>query len=252
MKLIRFSYREKIRWGVLKGDRVFEYARPPFGKTSVKKRPLPLSAVRVCAPVEPSKIILAGLNYRDHAAELNMPLPKNPIIFLKPPTTIIGPSDAIRYPANVDRVDYEAELAVVIKKTAKNIPEKDVPKYILGYTCLNDVTARTIQTADGQWTRAKSFDTFCPIGPWIETKLDPSACRITATVNNEIKQDSSTSDFIFSINYLISFISRCMTLLPGDVIATGTPPGIGPLTVGDTVSITIEGIGSLTNQVVTA
>ena len=196
------------------------------------------------------KIILVGLNYRDHARELKMPIPKNPIIFLKPPTTLIGNLDKIIYPKQSKRIDYEAELALVIKKTCRNIKSQDAKKYILGYTCLNDVTARDLQKIDGQWTRAKSFDSFCPIGPWIETDLDPSKLQIRCWLNNKLKQDSSTAQLIFPVEKLVSFISSIMTLYPGDVISTGTPSGVGPMQPGDRVEVEIEGIGKLTNQVV--
>ena len=179
-----------------------------------------------------------------------MPIPKNPIIFLKPPTTLIGNLDKIIYPKQSKRIDYEAELALVIKKTCRNIKPQEAKKYILGYTCLNDVTARDLQKIDGQWTRAKSFDSFCPIGPWIETDLDPSKLQIRCWLNNKLKQDSSTAQLIFPVEKLVSFISSIMTLYPGDVISTGTPSGVGPMQPGDRVEVEIEGIGKLTNQVV--
>jgi len=189
------------------------------------------------------------LNYKNHAKELKMKIPENPILFLKPPTTLIGHNAAIHYPQGVKQVDYEGELALVIKKKAKNISQKKTEDYILGYSCLNDVTARDVQSQDIQWTRAKSYDTFCPLGPWIETSLNPSALGIKTFVNGKQKQNSCTSHFIFSIYYLISFISQVMTLIPGDVISTGTPPGVGPMKVGDVVEVEIEGIGRLRNKV---
>ena len=198
----------------------------------------------------PTKIILVGLNYREHARELRMPIPKEPVIFLKPPSALIGRGEAIVYPTGVKRLDYEAELAFVIKKQGRNIPERKAKDYILGYTCLNDVTARDIQKKDGQWTRAKSFDTFCPVGPRLVPALDPARLRIRAYLNGSIKQDASTADFIFPVPKLIAFVSRVMTLFPGDIISTGTPPGVGPMRAGDTIKIEIEGIGSLTNKVV--
>jgi len=206
--------------------------------------------MRILSPVQPSKIILVGLNYRDHARELRMAIPKEPVIFLKPPTAVIANAGNIIYPSGVKRLDYEAELALVVKKTARNIPAKSAKNYILGYTCLNDVTARDLQKKDGQWTRSKSFDTFCPIGPWIETKLDPSNLRIQCRLNDKLKQDSSTANFIFPVEYLVCFISRIMTLFPGDVISTGTPVGVGPMQPGDRVEVEIEGIGKLFNQVI--
>lgn len=206
--------------------------------------------MRILSPVQPSKIILVGLNYRDHARELHLVIPKEPVIFLKPPTAVIANAENIIYPLGVKRLDYEAELALVIKKKARNIPAERVKNYILGYTCLNDVTARDLQKKDGQWTRAKSFDTFCPIGPWIETKLDPSNLRIKCRLNNKLKQDSSTANFIFPVEHLVSYISRIMTLFPGDIISTGTPVGVGPMLPGDRVEVEIEGIGKLFNQVI--
>jgi len=172
------------------------------------------------------------------------------IIFLKPSTTLVAHKENIIYPKGIERLDYEAELALVIKKEAKDIAEEKVKDYILGYTCLNDVTARDIQKKDGQWTRAKSFDTFCPLGPWIETDIDPSNLMIKSYLNGELRQKSATSNFIFSVEYLVSFISRIMTLLPGDVISTGTPKDIGEMKVNDVIEVEIEGIGKLKNRVI--
>ncbi|MFH1618088.1 MAG: fumarylacetoacetate hydrolase family protein [Candidatus Margulisiibacteriota bacterium] len=202
--------------------------------------------------IKPSKIICVGLNYKDHAAEMKMPIPAEPVLFMKPPTTVIYNNDNIVYPKMTGNLHYEAELAIVIKGKAKNVAEEDVEKYILGYTCANDVTARDLQSKDGQWTRAKSFDTFCPIGPEIISPkdLDVNNLSIKAFLNDELKQSSNTSQMIFKPSYLVSFISRIMTLLPDDVIITGTPPGIGPMRAGDKVEIEIEGIGKLTNKVV--
>ncbi len=206
--------------------------------------------MKVSLPEYPGKIILVGLNYRDHAKELEMRIPQEPIIFMKPPSALIGPNQKIAYPKGVKRVDYEAELAVVISDKAKNITEKTAKNCILGYTCLNDVTARNLQKKDGQWTRAKSFDTFCPVGPHVETDLDPQDLKIQTFLNGKLKQNSRTSNFIFSVEFLVSFISKVMTLEPGDIVSTGTPAGVGPMESGDKVSVFIEGIGSLENQVV--
>ncbi len=200
----------------------------------------------------PSKIIAVGLNYTDHAKELRMECPKEPLIFIKPPTTVIGHLDNIVYPPSVSRLDYEAELAVVIKQKAKDVPVEAAKEYILGYTCLNDVTARDLQAKDGQWTRAKSFDTFCPVGPHVVTDVDPTDLKIELFLNNELKQSSSTKNQIFSPEYLVSFISKVCTLLPGDIIATGTPAGVGPMQRGDNIEVRIEKIGSLKNRVVEA
>ena len=197
----------------------------------------------------PSKIVAVGLNYHNHAKELGMKPPTEPIIFIKPETAVISNEENIVYPKQSKRVDYEAELALVIKKKCKNVNIKDAMKYIKGYTCLNDVTARDIQFRDSQWTRAKSFDTFCPIGPELvkPEKIDPHNTKIQLFLNGKLKQDSSTKEFIFPIPKVISFISKIMTLNPGDVITTGTPPGIGPMKRGDTVEVKIEGIGILRN-----
>ena len=205
---------------------------------------------RFLAPVQPSKIIAVGLNYRDHAREMGLELPGEPILFMKPSTAVIGPFEEIRYPSQSSRVDYEAELAVVIGTACRNVRASRAKDCILGYTCLNDVTARDLQAKDGQWTRAKSFDTFAPIGPWIATDIeDPHALSITARLNGEVKQSSNTSNLIFSVFELVEFISSVMTLKPGDVIATGTPSGVGPMLPGDEIAIEIEGIGVLSNRV---
>lgn len=205
---------------------------------------------RFLAPVQPSKIIAVGLNYRDHAREMGLDLPGEPILFMKPSTAVIGPFEEIRYPSQSSRVDYEAELAVVIGTACRNVRASRAKDCILGYTCLNDVTARDLQAKDGQWTRAKSFDTFAPIGPWIATDIeDPHALSITARLNGEVKQSSNTSNLIFSVFELVEFISSVMTLKPGDVIATGTPSGVGPMLPGDEIAIEIEGIGVLSNRV---
>ena len=198
---------------------------------------------------QPTKVVLVGLNYKDHARELQMPLPDEPILFLKPPTALIGPEDYIVYPKQSKRVDYEAELALVIKDECKDIEPDEVMDFVEGFTCLNDVTARDLQSKDVQWTRAKSFDTFCPIGPKIVTDIEPNNVKIQSYLNGELRQDSNTSNFIFTTEELVSFVSRVMTLQKGDIIATGTPSGIGAMQRGDTVEIKIEGIGTLRNYV---
>jgi 2-keto-4-pentenoate hydratase/2-oxohepta-3-ene-1,7-dioic acid hydratase in catechol pathway len=205
---------------------------------------------KLLPPVQPTKIIAVGLNYRDHVQEMGHELPKAPVLFMKPSTAVIGPFDVIRYPSQSTRVDYEAELAVVMGKTCKGVKAAQARDYILGYTCFNDVTARDLQVLDGQWTRAKSFDTFAPIGPWIITDIDdPHALAITAKLNGEIKQSSNTSNLIFGVFELVEFISGVMTLNPGDTIATGTPSGVGPMNPGDEIAIEIQGIGVLKNKV---
>ncbi|MGC9444115.1 MAG: fumarylacetoacetate hydrolase family protein [Candidatus Methanospirareceae archaeon] len=198
---------------------------------------------------QPTKVVLVGLNYRDHARELKMELPEEPIIFLKPPTALIGPEEFIIYPAQSTRVDYEAELAVVMKNTCRNVEPDAVMDFVEGFTCLNDVTARDLQRKDVQWTRAKSFDTFCPVGPRIVSNIDPNNVRIQSYLNGELRQDSTTTNFIFRVEELVSFLSKVMTLHPGDIIATGTPSGIGALQRGDTIEIVIAGIGTLRNYV---
>lgn len=201
-------------------------------------------------PTKPTKIICLGLNFIDHAIELKMKIPETPIIFIKPTSALIGHKDNIIYPEMTKQVDYEGELAIVIKKTAKGIPPENVNEYILGYTCFNDVTARDLQKIDGQWTRAKSFDTFAPVGPWIVNGIEPHNLKIQTLLNGKIVQESNTKNMIFSVPHVVSFISSIMTLYPGDIISLGTPPGVGELKRGDTISIKIENIGELTNYVV--
>lgn len=241
MKLVRFQTFQGTFSGVIQGNEI-----KPWGPNPADSK-CALSDARLLTPCLPSKIVAVGLNYRDHAAELKMKLPEEPLIFLKPSSSVIGPQETIVMPPQSARVDYEAELAIVIGKEARNVLEKDAEKVILGYSCLNDVTARDLQNKDGQWTRAKSFDTFCPIGPWIETDLDPSDLKIDLFLNGQTKQSSRTSNLIFSCFKLIEFITSVMTLYPGDVIATGTTSGIGPMVNGDVVEVRIEGIGSLVN-----
>ncbi len=250
MRLVRFQAEERTAYGIMRDNAVEEISGDLFGDFSGLKKFHALSGVKLLAPCSPSKIIAVGLNYRDHAKELGFSIPENPILFLKPPTAIIGPADRIRYPAMSRQVDYEAELGIVIRDKVRGIPPEQARKHIFGYTCANDVTARDLQKKDGQWTRAKSFDTFCPVGPWIETSLSPDDLQIEAYLNNERKQFSRTSQFVFPVNELVSFISQVMTLEPGDLIITGTPAGIGPMHPGDTIEVRIEGIGSLKNRVV--
>jgi len=249
MRILRFYYKRNVCWGILNDDLISILSDEPFNTITLSHEKVAFSKVKILPPVHPSKIILAGLNYRGHAREMKMAYPQEPLIFLKAPTSIIADGDDIIYPSGVKRLDYEAELALVIKKKARNISTARVQDYILGYTCLNDVTARDLQKKDGQWARAKSFDTFCPVGPWIETALNPLNLRIKCRLNNRLRQDSHTGDFIFSVNYLVSYISKVMTLLPGDIISTGTPAGIGSMRPGDKVEVEIEGLGKLVNFV---
>lgn len=240
----------EITWAIVDGDAIRQIDGTPFGVYTLTGRVIPLPRAKLLAPVEPSKVIAVGLNYLDHARELKMAVPKEPILFMKPATAAVGPGDAILYPEMSKRVDYEAELVIVIKEQAKYVPQNEAGRYIVGYTCGNDVTARDLQNRDGQWTRCKGFDTFCPLGPWIETELDPSDVKVEAVLNGEVRQSSSTTNLIFDTNFLVSFVSRVMTLLPGDVIMTGTPFGVGPMEPGDEIEVRVEGIGSLINKVV--
>jgi 2-keto-4-pentenoate hydratase/2-oxohepta-3-ene-1,7-dioic acid hydratase in catechol pathway len=212
----------------------------------------PLADVRLLAPVLPSKVVAIGKNYADHAREMGGEPPADPVIFLKPSTAVVGPRDPIVYPTGLsERVDFEGELTVVIGRLCKQVPPERVPEVVFGYTCANDVTARDLQARDGQWARAKGFDSFCPLGPWIETDVDPSDLELTTIVNGEIRQNSRTSLLLHGVAALVSYVSAVMTLLPGDVLLTGTPAGVGPLKDGDEVSVTVEGIGTLTNGVIT-
>ena len=225
----------------------------PFGPITFTGERWALPDVRLLSPVLPSKVVAIGKNYADHAAEMvtgdDPSAPDQPLVFLKPSTSVIGPRDVIRLPIESELVHFEGELAVVISQPAKDVPRERAFDVVLGYTCANDVSARDLQKADGQWTRAKGFDSFCPLGPWIETVLDPGDLRLTTSVNGEIEQDARTSALIHDIPTLIAYASRIMTLLPGDVILTGTPAGVGPIVDGDTVTVEIEGIGALTNAV---
>lgn len=250
MKIIRYQDGALIKWGIIEEGMVREMEGSPFEHFHLSPKATKLGEVKLLAPCLPSKIIALGLNYRDHAEEVKMPIPDKPLLFMKPSTSVIGPGDGIVYPKMSKRVDYEAELAVVIGKEAKAVPEEKTSDYILGYTCLNDVTARDLQPKDGQWTLSKSFDTFAPIGPWIVTDIDPHQLEIATYLNGEKRQHSNTKNLIFGPHYLVSYISHVMTLLPGDVIATGTPSGIGRMVPGDKVEVVIEGIGALTNIVI--
>ncbi|MDD2901514.1 MAG: fumarylacetoacetate hydrolase family protein [Syntrophales bacterium] len=253
MRIVRIEQKGRTACGILEGEKISVLWGLPYdgGLANTTGEVLSLPEVTLLAPCEPTKIIALGLNYRDHAAEFGNPVPDEPLIFMKPSTSVIGPDAAIIYPAMSRRVDYEAELAVILGKTARHVPEDKALDYVLGYTCFNDVTARDLQKKDGQFTRAKGFDTFAALGPWIETAIAaPDNLTVEAYLNGERKQHSNTSDMVFGVATLISFISRIMTLLPGDVIATGTPSGIGPMRVGDMVEIRVENIGALRNKVV--
>jgi 2-keto-4-pentenoate hydratase/2-oxohepta-3-ene-1,7-dioic acid hydratase in catechol pathway len=249
MKLLRFATDGQVRYGAVEQRQIRELTGDPFGSLRFGPRSFQLDDVTLLPPCEPSKIVAVGVNYRAHAQEMGHRLPEEPLLFLKPSTSVIGPGAAIHYPDGVTRLDYEAELAVVIKKKTRSITPAQAHEAVLGYTCLNDVTARDLQQKDKQWTRAKSFDTFAPIGPWIVTDLDPSNLKIEGVLNGQNRQSSTTADLIFPVPVLISFISFIMTLLPGDVITTGTPSGVGPMQRGDTIEVVIEGVGRLINTV---
>jgi len=246
---VRFEKDGNTCYGLLKGQDICVLEGDIFTAYTATELNYKLQDVKLLAPCEPNKAVCVGLNYRSHATEMNMPLPEEPILFLKPSTSVIAANENIIYWPMVSRLDYEAELAVVIGKKAHNVPEKDALDYVLGYTAGNDVTARDLQKKDGQWTRAKGFDTFLPLGPAIVTGIDPSNLGVQSFLNGELRQNGNTADLIFPVPYLVSHISRIMTLLPGDVILTGTPAGIGPMQPGDTIEIRIEHIGSLINKV---
>jgi 2-keto-4-pentenoate hydratase/2-oxohepta-3-ene-1,7-dioic acid hydratase in catechol pathway len=250
LKFLRFQYNNKPRYGFIEDDKIIEVSAKDYLTNNHKRlRECPVN-VKILPPVNPSKIICVGLNYRDHADELGMEIPEEPIIFLKPPSSIIGDRDPIIYPPMSREVDYEVELAVVISKEAKNVDREDAKNFIAGYTILNDVTARDLQRKDGQWTRSKSFDTFCPIGPWIETDIKPHELEISLHLNGEPRQHSNTRNMIFDVYQLVEFVSNIMTLKKGDIIATGTPPGVGPMKPGDEIEASIEDIGTLKNKVI--
>jgi 2-keto-4-pentenoate hydratase/2-oxohepta-3-ene-1,7-dioic acid hydratase in catechol pathway len=234
-------YEEKV--GPLDGD--------IFGEFRRQEATLPFEAVRLLPPVQPSKIICVGRNYVAHAKEHDADVPEVPLLFLKPPSSLIGAENMIYLPPQSRQVEHEAELAVIIGRRGRWIQPSDALNYIFGYTIANDVTARDLQRSDGQWTRGKSFDTFCPIGPWIDTEFDATDVMITCHVNGEMRQMASTRDMVFHVNQLIAFSSSIMTLEPGDIILTGTPAGVGPLQTGDLVEVSIEGLGKLTNRVAT-
>jgi len=254
MRLARIAHPDGVAFAAVDGpdgseQRAREIADHPFGPPQFSGKSWPLADVRLLAPILPSKVLCLGRNFRDHAAELGNPVPTSPTLFMKPSTSVIGPNAAIKLPANSNRVDYEGELAVVIGKPCRDVRAEDAASVILGYTVANDVTARDQQKADVQFTRAKSYDTFCPLGPWIETELDPAELRITTELDDKVVQDGSTADMVFSIGEFLEYVSGIMTLLPGDVLLTGTPAGVGPMVDGQTISVTVEGIGTLTNPI---
>jgi 2-keto-4-pentenoate hydratase/2-oxohepta-3-ene-1,7-dioic acid hydratase in catechol pathway len=274
VRIARFAKGDGVAYGVVEGESggsdqpgdqttdlrltIAELHGHPFGVdpggVRLTGRRYPLAEVRLLAPVLPSKVVAAGRNYAAHIREMDgeqRAEPSEPVLFLKPSTSVTGPGDAIRYPVKLtDRVDFEGELAVIIGRLCRSVPRERADEVIFGYTCANDVTARDIQARDGQWTRAKGFDTFCPLGPWMETGTDPADLLLTTTVNGAVRQQARTSELLWDVPNLIAHVSQVMTLLPGDVLLTGTPAGVGPLAAGDQVSVTIESIGTLTNRVV--
>ena len=258
MRIVRFTPRESSgigtdpRFGVLneKDELLVLRGDPLYSGIIPTETIISLEDVKILAPVLPrSKVVCIGKNYSDHAAEMNSSVPDEPILFLKPNTSVIGPDDVISWPSMSERVDFEGELAIVIGRICKEVPAEKFADVIYGYTIANDVTARDLQSKDGQWSRAKGFDTFCPIGPWIETEFVPASQNLSTTIDGEVKQDEPISSMIFSVPEIISFVTRVMTLLPGDIILTGTPAGIGPIPAGSECAITIEGIGTLKNRI---
>ncbi len=249
MKIVRFARKDKARYGLVEKNVIYAIKGDVFGTLERGERAGALSEVRLLAPCTPTKIVAVGRNYAEHVAEMQSDVPAEPLIFLKPPSAVIGPGEMIVYPPISQRVDHEAELAAVIGRRARNVSADEALDYVLGYTCGNDVTARDLQRQDDQWARSKGFDTFCPLGPWIVTGLDPSDLAIESRVNGQVRQRSCTSRMIFSIAELIRYVTQVMTLEPGDVILSGTPAGVGPLQPGDHVEVEIEGIGVLENPV---
>jgi 2-keto-4-pentenoate hydratase/2-oxohepta-3-ene-1,7-dioic acid hydratase in catechol pathway len=250
MKIYRFKHGRKTFYGILKQDMLFPIEGSVFKGFKTKKKGIPISQTILLPPVKPTKIVAVGANYRDHALERGRPIPKEPLLFLKPSSAVVGPNDIIVYPKMAKRVDYEGELALVIKKqTYLLTDDTDVNDHILGFTCFNDVTARDLQDKDGQFTRAKSFDTFAAVGPCVVTDLDPSSLKIKTFLNGKLRQSGNTKNLIFNVPFLVRFISQIMTLYPGDIITTGTPAGIGPMNPGDRVDIQIENIGTLSNTI---
>ncbi|MGX1972453.1 fumarylacetoacetate hydrolase family protein [Streptomyces kronopolitis] len=254
MRIARFSIDGNVGFGVVEGDELDVIKGHPFAEFERSGQKVPLDKVRLLPPVLPNKVVAIGRNYAEHAAELGNTVPDVPVTFFKPSTSVIGPGDPIGYPSFSQEVHHEAELAVVIGRMCREVPRERAKDVILGYTCANDITARDVQQREAQWARAKGFDGSCPLGPWVETGLDPAdiaaGLAVQCTVNGEQRQLGRTSDMVRPVEDLIVHITEAMTLLPGDVILTGTPAGVGPLNVGDEVAVTIEGIGTLTNKVI--
>lgn len=250
MRYVKLLRDGKGVWGVLQGELVRTLTQPPFEEICYDGESLPLEACRLLAPCEATKIVCVGKNYYDHAVEMGEGVPDRPILFLKAPNTINHPEGTVRAPAFVERLDYEGELAFVIRRRAKDVKAENFADYILGYTCLNDITARDVQKADGQWTRGKSMDGFAPIGPVVTDEVDPAGLAIETRLNGAPVQQGSTSQFMTAVPQLLEFITASMTLEPGDVVTTGTPAGIGPMVPGDTVEVTVQGIGTLRSHII--
>lgn len=250
MKYVRFRHGAQVKYGILADDQIRVLAGSFLSPTSTPTGEIiERNSVSLLAPVKPGKVVCVGVNYAQHAREMDHELPEDPVIFLKPASALLDPEGEIERPAMSQRVDYEGELVVVIGSTLSKVSEEETMAGVFGYTCGNDVTARDLQKKDGQWTRAKSFDTFCPLGPWVETDLDPAGVDIQTLLNGEVKQSSNTRFFLNPVAKLLSFISQVMTLNPGDVVLTGTPEGVGPMQEGDEVVVKIAGIGELHNRV---
>ncbi len=251
MKIVRVRLPgDEIAYGVAEAEGIRVHQGTPFVAWEPTEAVVAFGDAHLLAPVFPTKVVCVGRNYADHAAERGGVVPDEPVIFLKPATAVIGPGAAIVLPSEAGEVHHEAELAVVVGKVSRRVAAEDAAAHILGYTAANDVSSRHLQQKDGQWTRAKGFDTFCPLGPAIETELDPFDLRISCAVNGELRQEASTADMVFGVAEIFAFVSRVMTLLPGDVLLTGTPAGVGAIRPGDRVEVVIEGIGSLVNPVV--
>jgi 2-keto-4-pentenoate hydratase/2-oxohepta-3-ene-1,7-dioic acid hydratase in catechol pathway len=251
MRLVRFRFGERIATGAVdEGSGVVRLLAGTFFERPVPTgEEVPLDDVRLLAPVLPSKVVCLGKNYAAHAAEFDSDVPEEPLVFLKPSTAVIGPGDTIPLPSISHRVDFEGELAVVIGRLARSVRAEDAYRFILGYTCANDVTLRDLQKRDGQWTRAKGFDGSCPLGPWIQTDLDPNDAHLQTRVNGEVRQSATTADMAFGVASVIEYVTTFMTMLPGDVILTGTPEGVGKLEPGDRVEVEVDGVGTLANPV---
>lgn len=251
MRIVRYKFHDQTsQFGWIMGDKIGSIEGDVFGAFQRHEARIPVESVQLLPPSEPGKIVCVGRNYAAHAKEHGAEVPEVPLIFLKPTTALIGQNQQIVLPPQSDQVEHEAELAVVIGKPGRWISPDDALSHVFGYTVANDVTARDLQRSDGQWTRAKGFDTFCPVGPWIETEFDPADAVVTCNVNGEMRQMASTRDMIFTVKQLIAFVSSVMTLEQGDLILTGTPAGVSPLNAGDLVEVSIEGIGTLSNPII--